>query len=108
MSRKNKGCQGDLFATRAARDEGIARTLEARGTWAEIILDAIKRAGERYGVFTADEMRGLLDQEPPEPNLIGAVFMRAARLGIIEIAGDAISRRTVGHGNRVKLWKLKP
>lgn len=98
--------QLDLLAAREARDEGLERVLERKSAYRWKLENAIYELARTGTPFTADHLRAMVGDPPREvsTNLTGAVVNAAAKAGIIQQAGYAISGRVKGHGNLVRSW----
>jgi hypothetical protein len=57
--------------------------------------------------FDASDLRRACSPAP-SPNLIGAVFRRASKAGLIEMVDVARSRDVTRHGGLVRRWRTLP
>lgn len=96
--------QFDLFAARAARDEGLQRVAENNQEFLDIARKAAVAICELRGVVTCDEIRETLNIVPKHPNAYGAIFKdrRFEWTGRFE-QSTSISR----HGGLQRVWRLK-
>lgn len=59
--------------------------------------------------FSTDAIHPLLRYEPAEPNVIGAAFRHARKVGLIQGTEQFVkSRRRESKGRRVQLWLRIP
>ncbi len=113
---ENKEEQGDLFAARVARDEGIALVTEHNESWMErclVQVEHIRRAHYKdCTTFTAEELRHALsandDLEPKHPNAWGALTNTLQKRGIIERAGYGQMKDKRSHARETPLWRFVP
>lgn len=78
--------------------------MEGAEEWTARALTAIGNA-LRGWTITADYLRrGIGD--PPNPNVIGAVFRTAKRQGLIRYTGEQVlSTRPETHGRYIRVWE---
>lgn len=100
---------GQLTIGEALRDEGIAAVAEANGEWMDQAAAAIKWLAANHHLFSADDLRRVMDvrgQEPSHHNAYGAAFRVAALAGVIEPT-DAThkSTRPDAHARRLVVWR---
>jgi|10_taG_2_1085330.scaffolds.fasta_scaffold08060_3 hypothetical protein len=107
-------CNGTTFATpdkpsgETRKRVGQARTLEKNSTWADIALDLFRsgRLGSRGTEITSDDLRRLMP-DPESPNVVGAVFTSARKLGLISRTGRSVpSNRSDAHGRLIQTWRI--
>jgi hypothetical protein len=91
------------------REEGMAVAYgnDLNAEYRDRLLGAIEILAIKGEPFCADDARALIGDPPRHvhPNLAGAVFNAAAKAGLIQMVGFAISRRAVGNGNLIRTWK---
>lgn len=96
-----------LRAARALRDEGAARADASAGAWWRSTADQAIQAMAALGRdFTADdlvEVTGL--PEALSPRAMGSRFLLAARAGVIQPVGFAVSRRRSARCSVVRVWR---
>jgi hypothetical protein len=100
--------QLDLFAARAARDEGLERV--CKEPWMERALRMIGKTVPRGGEMTSEELRewlALAGLEPPHHhNTWGALTMAAVRRGLLEDTGRTGQMRgPKSHARRTPIWR---
>ena len=78
------------------RDDAAEWTREARHVIASFCADGVP--------FTAEAVRSLMETDPPNPNLWGAVFKAAAREKWIRHIGYRNATRPDAHGRPIKVW----
>lgn len=93
---------------RARRDAGVA-AVDAAGvsghkTWRPKAEAALAQLIRTESPFTADDLRGLVDEPPGHPNQIGALFLAASRRGEIRKLGYQQSRVKSRQAGSLALW----
>ncbi len=83
----------DAAAGRAARDAGMSQALHASGviglTWAEYAYRQLETVARRQATVHTDDVAPLMAVWPAaHPNAWGAVWLRAARAGLIAKSGQ--------------------
>jgi hypothetical protein len=104
--------QLSLFEGRRLRDEGVAlvETADADAAWRAWADGAIRWLATTRPTFSANDLAALqVDYgiaPPSHPNSVGAAFLRAARLGLIEKTGGIEQMRTAAaHARNVIVWR---
>lgn len=93
----------DLAEGRSRRDRGARNVVMALGNdpWWQNALRAVRA---QIGPFCSDEVRRYAG-DPPRFNAMGALFLYAEQVGLIEHKGEwTQSERPEAHGRAVKLW----
>ena len=94
------------------RDAGLAATEQAQQAWADRAFAAMKLLAQSKEFLTADDlddwMRSSGDEPPQSRNVIGALFMRLVRGGVVEETGTFLrSDKAVKHRRRLPIWRCK-
>ncbi len=70
------------------------------------VVDAIRHVAQHKERFTSDDVWPHFVPPPANPNVIGAGFREANRLGIIRPTGQFVmSARHQAHRRRVQVWE---
>ena len=93
------------------RHEGITANLAAdvaphRG-YGELVREVIEDM-QRGREFSADDIRGLLPLDAPQPhhpNVLPSVFGALASAGVIVRVGEVNAARRTRHGSRNAVWR---
>lgn len=95
---------------RARREEGMAAAgTTANGPevteWRANAADALAKLIAAGETFTADDLTTLAGM-PPRPNMVGPVFMAAARQGRIRATGETktAGARAASHARALRVW----
>lgn len=100
--------QLDLLSGAELRDAGTEQVRSHNEEWAERADVAVGRLafetklGEREH-FCAEDVR-LIVGDPPHPNVMGSVFLRAVRRGVIRGVGWKRATRREGHACRMQMY----
>jgi hypothetical protein len=98
----------DVEEGRRLRDEGTehagdgAPAVEA-SAWKAEAHDALDALIKESRLFTADDIVALAG-EPPEPNMLGGLFLRASQSKRIVAVGLRQSKRPKAHGRKQQTW----
>lgn len=92
-------------AAAQARDEGIARTLNAQPDWADTAWQALLDLSRTGAPFTADDLVERVGMPPTSGKAIGGVFNRAAKAGIIRKVGERPTTRVTSHLRSLAVWQ---
>jgi hypothetical protein len=111
--KKRRGPLGqfDLFASRRARDEGIARSTRRNGTWCELALRKIGDMSEFEGTGEDLRLRLLLREglmKPKSPHAWGSLCYHAVRRGLlVEISPLGQMKQVSSHARRTAIYTLR-
>lgn len=72
-------------------------------TWKQDATDLIERWASQGVHFNADDLRRAMRQAP-NPNMVGSVFLSAARRRLIEKVADNTSRTKSRNGGHQYTW----
>jgi len=88
------------------RDEGMRRVTRAAylDPWLDQARTAIRVLAESSMEFTAEDIRRMCG-DPDRPNLMGALFLQAAKADSIAFVGYEASERAERRGAPVKVWR---
>lgn len=91
------------------RDRAIAVVdAAAPAEWKDMALDAVYQVCLHRTWFGSDDVWAELKEPPPEPRALGAIMVKAQRLGYCEAQDDwnksSLPRQ---HSRPVRLWKSK-
>lgn len=103
----------DLFslaAARASRDAAIEQVEEnADDRWKRVALETVRQVAQEKDFFVSDDIQKKLKLLPVathENRALGAVMMKARKLGWIESTGRYVqSAQKQCHANTVTLWR---
>lgn len=91
----------EVIAT--VRDAGQQAALAFDRTWSDEAMEALERLAADGTEFSADQLLEHVG-EPASPGVVGAVFGKAARAGLIRAVGVSTSRRISRHGGLQRVW----
>lgn len=89
------------------KEEGTSRVLANNEAWAERAMVQLK-AYAAWGDFTTDDLHDGCSLEgiaPTHHNGWGAIFSKAAKLGLIQRVGYRKSLRPASHSRVVAVWR---
>ena len=86
------------------KEASQARVAFSEPSWQDKAAAAIKRLAATGQVFTVDDLRAELAEEPKSPNSYGTAFTIAEKKGVICVAGMGHSKRPEAKGRRVIRW----
>jgi len=88
------------------RDEGTRRVKQAAhlDPWLEQARIAIRVMARSGTSFTAEDIRRMCG-DPDRPNLMGALFLQAAKDDVIAFVRYEVSERAERRGAPVKVWR---
>lgn len=101
--------QLDLLSGPELRDAGTEQVRNHNEEWAQRADVAVGRLafetvlGEREN-FCAEDVRQIVG-DPPHPNVMGSVFLRAVRRGVIVGVGWKRATRREGHACRMQIYR---
>lgn len=93
----------ELNYERDVRDSGAKLARDHSESWAERCWRTILMLADRRIPFTADDVRARIGS-PPVANAMGALFLRASKIGVIQAQGMRQSPRRGRHAGSLKLW----
>jgi hypothetical protein len=103
--------QLDFFAKRGEelRDSGIQKADEhADPKWRRDALATVRRCAESRSLFTTDLVWEHMESETHEPRAMGAVMLRAQKLGWIQPSENwELSRRPECHRRPIRVWRSR-
>lgn len=95
------------------RDEALIQVEEnANAAWSALVLQLIGEIASRLPKVTSDDVWGELKNYPEvqthQPSAMGAMFRRAASLGLI-VPTDSfvLSKRPSSHARPIRIWESK-
>lgn len=69
-------------------------------------LTIIRTLAQERSEFTSDDIYERLEQDPHDPNQIGAAFREAAKRGLIKATGRITrSKRAAAKGRNIQIWE---
>ena len=98
----------DWQQAQAARDAALAQVAaHAEPDWREQALEAVRRTAERLAIFTVDDVWDVGELPATRENrAVGAVMLRAARLGWIRATHRFVpTTRVASHGCPRRQWE---
>jgi hypothetical protein len=95
----------DLVAGRRGRDEGTERAENAVPEWREIARKWISGRATQPGEFNADDLRRAVGPPPGHYNAMGAVFLWAMRVGLIESVGLRQRGAANAHAQLIRVYR---
>jgi len=96
----------ELGQGEALRDAGAKAVLDRNAAWAEKADRCMKLMAVCGYDFTAEDVTAEIGQ-PPHPNAMGGVFLRASRKGLIVPVGVKRATRDARHASMLRVWRGK-
>lgn len=97
--------QLSLFRARKERDKGIALVSRPNAEFLDWMRYEARRICLERGTVTIDDLRGGGSYPTPTHyNAYGAIFHHPD----FECTGFTVSKQVQGHGNLIRVWRLKP
>ena len=91
----------------ALRDVGTNSVLDRNHEWAERADRFLEILALSVFDFTAEDVTAEIGA-PPHPNLMGAVFLRASKKGVIVPTGRVVrAERDARHASMLRVWRGK-
>lgn len=88
------------------RQAGIARVTSHHSAWVEKAVTVLRRIAAARAEFTSDDLRAVIQEQPPSPNAVGAAFAAAEAQGICEGTDRFVkSARPEARRRRIQVWR---